>query len=73
MIRGNFVPRSWRATSKAGVPRFHNIDKYTRGAYFPIYLDDTFDNGRYRVEAKLGEGASSQTWFAKDLKQKYVI
>lgn len=43
---------------------------YVRGGFHPVHLGDTFDN-RYRVLRKLGFGAYSTSWLAKD--ERYEV
>ena len=46
------------------------LEDYRRGGYHPVKLGDTFKNGRYRVESKLGWGHFSTVWLAFDCKTK---
>ena len=38
---------------------------YVRGGFHPVHLDDVYHN-RYRVLRKLGFGAFSTIWLARD-------
>lgn len=42
------------------------LDGYSAGGYHPIYINDEFSNGRYRVIHKLGYGSYSTVWLARD-------
>ncbi|CBI17105.3 unnamed protein product, partial [Vitis vinifera] len=48
-------------------------EDYRRGGYHAVRIGDTFKNGRYVVQAKLGWGHFSTVWLAWDTqKSKYV-
>lgn len=42
------------------------FERYTAGGYFPVELGDQFCSSRYRIVHKLGHGASSTIWLARD-------
>lgn len=42
------------------------LSDYCQGGYHPVYIGDTFSNGRYIVVRKLGWGHFSTVWLAKD-------
>jgi hypothetical protein len=46
------------------------LPRYCPQHYYPVHLGETF-NDRYLVVAKLGYGASSTVWLARDI-QTYV-
>jgi hypothetical protein len=46
------------------------LPRYCAQRYYPVHLGETF-NGKYQVVAKLGYGASSTVWLARDI-QTYV-
>lgn len=49
------------------------FERYTAGGYYPVRLGDHFHSSRYRVVHKLGHGASSTIWLARDkLLAKYI-
>ncbi|KAE8721915.1 hypothetical protein F3Y22_tig00014862pilonHSYRG00132 [Hibiscus syriacus] len=41
-------------------------EDYRRGGYHAVRIDDTFKNGRYVVQSKLGWGHFSTVWLAWD-------
>jgi len=46
---------------------------YAPGGYHPVHLGDELANGRYRIVHKLGYGAYSTVWLARDqFAEKYV-
>lgn len=49
------------------------FERYTAGGYYPVGLGDRSHTSRYHVVHKLGYGASSTTWLARDQRlAKYV-
>jgi serine/threonine-protein kinase SRPK3 len=48
-------------------PDLESPDRYQPGGYHPIHLGDVYCQ-RYRVIHKLGFGAYSTVWLARDLK-----
>ncbi|TFK77192.1 hypothetical protein BDN72DRAFT_890958 [Pluteus cervinus] len=42
------------------------FDEYRTGGYHPIHLGDYMHDGRYEILHRLGAGASSTVWLAKD-------
>ncbi len=48
-------------------------NRYCPGGLHPVHIDDLLDGGRYQIVHKLGYGASSTVWLARDiLVEKYV-
>lgn len=43
-----------------------SIEDYGEGGFFPIYLHDELNNGRYKIQNKLGAGSYSIIWLAFD-------
>ncbi|KAJ3857567.1 kinase-like domain-containing protein [Lentinula lateritia] len=43
-----------------------NVEDYQPGGFHPMRIGDKFDNGRYRILHKLGNGGSSSIWLARD-------
>ncbi|KFY13670.1 hypothetical protein V491_06331 [Pseudogymnoascus sp. VKM F-3775] len=48
-------------------------ESYHPGGYHPVHLGDVFNNGRYKVMRKLGEGAYSTVWLARDVKDNRYV
>jgi hypothetical protein len=46
-----------------------DAEEYRPGGYHPIAIGDLFARGRYRIIHKLGIGASSTVWLARDRKK----
>jgi hypothetical protein len=46
--------------------RYDDIGKYEDRTFFPVYLGDKLDDGRYVIWDKLGSGSKSHVWLAKD-------
>lgn len=42
------------------------LEQYQYGGLHPVCLEDKFKDGRYQVRHKLGWGASSTVWLARD-------
>jgi hypothetical protein len=42
-------------------------EAYHPGGLHPVYLDDTLDDGRYKILRKLGFGTRSTAWLAEDI------
>ena len=53
--------------------RIEEVDKYRKGGYHPVLLNDTFEDGRYRVIHKLGHGGSSTVWLARDNQEERYV
>lgn len=50
-----------------------NLERYYTGGYHPVKLGDDLGDGQYHVVHKLGHGAYSTVWLARDRHQnKYV-
>ncbi|GAA96319.1 uncharacterized protein L969DRAFT_95417 [Mixia osmundae IAM 14324] len=45
------------------------MSDYEKGGYHPVYIGETFSNGRYVVVRKLGFGHFSTVWLARDNKE----
>lgn len=50
-----------------------NLEGYSTGGYHPMYINDEFSNGRYRVVHKLGYGSYSTVWLAHDRKESRYV
>lgn len=46
--------------------RTESVERYQKGGYHPIHIEDTLDGDRYHVIHKLGSGGSSTVWLARD-------
>ena len=50
-----------------------DVNRYRLGGLHPVHIGDQLDGTRYKVIQKLGHGASSTVWLARDLDlHKYV-
>ena len=50
-----------------------DLDQYRAGGYHPTLIDDSFQEGRYTLVHKLGQGGYSTIWLARDHQQhRYV-
>jgi hypothetical protein len=52
---------------------YEHFERYIVGGFHPTVIGDTFDNGRYEVVHKLGHGAYSTTWLARDKKRNHYV
>lgn len=67
-------PRSARTSAMLSTEDLieeQTLPRYCPQHYYPVHLGETF-NDRYLVVAKLGYGASSTVWLARDI-QTYVL
>ena len=80
LLRGVWGPSLRSRSFAARTPAILNTDdpieeqtlpRYCPQHYYPVQLGETFNN-RYQVVAKLGYGASSTVWLARDI-QTYVF
>ncbi|XP_006463023.1 hypothetical protein AGABI2DRAFT_119833 [Agaricus bisporus var. bisporus H97] len=73
LLRSSFAPYFHDGGSSRYIPShvdaIENIEDYQPGGYHPIYVDDTFDHGRFRILHKLGFGGSSTVWLARDQRE----
>ncbi|KAK3369474.1 hypothetical protein B0T24DRAFT_681482 [Lasiosphaeria ovina] len=46
----------YRYTNSQYIPRHGDLDRYRPEGFHPVYLGDTFQDGRYVVRRKLGYG-----------------
>lgn len=46
-----------------------NLERYRKGGYHPVNIGDELHHGRYRIVHKLGYGAYSTVWLARDQQQ----
>ncbi|GKZ25988.1 hypothetical protein AbraIFM66951_001979 [Aspergillus brasiliensis] len=49
------------------------LSKYRPGGYHPVCLGDTFKNGRYEIQHKLGWGGFSTVWLAHDREREQWV
>lgn len=53
--------------SYAPIEDIEPFERYAPGGYYPVRIGDQFSSSRYRIVHKLGYGASSTTWLARDV------
>lgn len=44
-----------------------SLARYCPGGYHPVRIGDVFNNGKYTIVSKLGYGAYSTVWLARNL------
>lgn len=49
------------------------VERYRKGGYHPVHLEDTLDGGKYHIIHKLGSGGSSTVWLARDNDTQRVV
>ncbi|KAJ6441542.1 hypothetical protein O9K51_05093 [Purpureocillium lavendulum] len=49
------------------------VEDYRPGGYHPVVLGDVFDDGRYKVIRKLGDGSYSTVWLARDVENNRYV
>lgn len=54
-----------RSQYNTGVPA-EDLSEYGPGGFHPTYLGDTLNDGQYEIVHKLGFGAYSTVWLARD-------
>ncbi|KAI1411806.1 kinase-like protein [Hypoxylon sp. FL1857] len=52
--------------SMDNIEGIEDIQKYNKGGYYPVHIDDIID-GRFEVVHKLGSGGFGIVWFCRDL------
>ena len=57
-------PSQWRFQNITAPTEW--IEDYRPGGLHPVHIGDEFNDSRYRVIRKLGYGAYSTVWLAKD-------
>ncbi|OBT65036.1 hypothetical protein VE03_05251 [Pseudogymnoascus sp. 23342-1-I1] len=48
------------------------LEEYVPGGLHTVTLGDTFHDGRYRIQNKIGYGGHSTVWLARDLQEECV-
>ncbi|OAQ94030.1 serine protein kinase [Purpureocillium lilacinum] len=49
------------------------IEDYRPGGYHPVHLGDDFHHGQYKIIRKLGDGAYSTVWLARDTRNNRYV
>ncbi|KAK6348099.1 hypothetical protein TWF718_005914 [Orbilia javanica] len=55
------------------IQRAECVELYRPGGYHPVHIGDLFHNRRYKVLSKLGYGAYSTVWLARDLEASEFV
>jgi serine/threonine protein kinase len=42
------------------------LHRYKKGGYHPVHIEDSMNDGRYKILHKLGWGSYSTVWAARD-------
>lgn len=48
-------------------------ERYEEGLYCPVQIGQVMDDGRYRIQHKLGWGGYSTVWLAHDLQENKAV
>jgi hypothetical protein len=59
--------KPFEARFKLSMEATESPEAYHPGGLHPVYLDDTLDDGRYKILRKLGFGTRSTAWLAEDI------
>lgn len=63
----------WSSESGDFTSEDEGIEDYRRGGYHAVRIGDTFRNGRYVVQTKLGWGHFSTVWLAWDTQSSVLL
>jgi len=69
----SFVIKTSRENLDMSSEEEEEEEEYRKGGYHPVEITDVFNNGRYKVTAKLGWGHFSTVWLAHDSKDDQVV
>lgn len=50
-----------------------DLEQYRKGGFYPTYIADEIQNGRYRIVHKLGFGSFSTVWLAQDQHENRLV
>lgn len=64
----SYNPSQWAGLYASLDTDCETLPQYESGEFYAVHLAETLKHGRYRVIHKLGQGAFSQIWLAKDQK-----
>jgi len=66
LTKQNYVIKTCRDNLDISSEEEEEEEEYKKGGYHPVAIGDSFNDGKYKIEAKLGWGHFSTVWLAHD-------